>query len=324
MPKPEELVRGAQHVLVICHISPDGDAIGSLLGLGHALTRLGKQVTLACADGVPKEFRYLSGWEGVVRRPRGDFDLVIGLDASDMSRLGDAYDAARWGHVPLLNIDHHVTNVNFGSVNWVDPSFASASQMVLELIDCLGVPITPEIAVCILNGVVTDTRGFRTQNTDLASLQAAVRLVSAGANLYEVAFRTLEQRPFATLRIWGEVLSRAKLENEIVWASVPAEQMAGTELSAGALSGLVGFLSGTQEAKVAVLFTGKEQGQVEVSLRSGPGVDVSRLALAMGGGGHPGAAGFTQKGTLDQVESVTLNELRALLSGEKYGDDRPT
>ncbi|MBC7258868.1 MAG: bifunctional oligoribonuclease/PAP phosphatase NrnA [Chloroflexi bacterium] len=320
MPTPEQMILAADRILVLCHTSPDGDAIGALLAMGHILRALGKQTTLACADPVPREYRFMPGADEVVQRPEGEFDLVISLDSSDIPRLGEAYDASRLGHLPILNIDHHITNLDFGTVNWVEPGSASTCQLVLRLADGLGVDITPEIATCLLSGIVMDTRGFTTPNTDLAALRAAERLVAAGANLAGIARRILVQRSFAMTKLWGEALSQARLEDGIVWASLPASLMAQSDASANGLSGLVAFLAGVEEARVAVLFRERDDGRVEVSLRSVPGVDVSGIALSLGGGGHPQAAGCTLAGPLAEVESRVLGAVRALLDGSRRAD----
>jgi phosphoesterase RecJ-like protein len=137
-----ELIRRSTEILLICHVSPDGDAIGSLLGLGLALRNLGKTPTLACESSLPAKFSFLLGYESVVRKLDADpFDLVIGLDSSDISRLGDVYDDRRLGGIPLINIDHHITNLYFGDVNVVNPGAASTAEMVLTLLDQLGISI---------------------------------------------------------------------------------------------------------------------------------------------------------------------------------------
>lgn len=310
---PEQMILAADRILVLCHASPDGDAIGAVLATGQIVRALGKRVTVACAGPVPREYRYMPGVDEIVQRPEGAFDLIISLDSSDLPRLGEAYDAAKLGHVPILNIDHHITNLNFGTVNWVEPGSASTCQLVLRLADSLGVEVTPDMATCLLSGIVMDTRGFTTPNTDLAALRAAERLVSAGADLFDIARRILVQRSFAMAKLWGEALSQACLENGVVWVSLPASLMAQSDASANGLSGLVAFLAGVEEARVAILFRERGDGRVEVSLRSAPGVDVSGVALSMGGGGHPQAAGFTLAEPLADVEAKTLAAVRALL-----------
>ena len=320
MPTPEQMVLDARHILILCHSSPDGDAIGALLGMGHIARALGKRVTLACADPVPKEYRYMPGAGEILLRPEGEFDLVISLDSSDLPRLGDAYDPAKLGQVPLLNIDHHVTNLRFGAANWVEPASASTCQIVLQFAHRLGVTLTSEIAACLLSGIVMDTRGFTTPNTDLAALQAAERLVSAGADLSDIARRILVQRSFAMAQLWGHALAEARLERGIVWASLPVTIMSQSDASANSLSGLVAFLAGVEEAKIAALLRERGDGRIEVSLRSAPGVDVSQVALAMGGGGHPQAAGFTVAGPLAEAETAVLQALRALLEEGRHAD----
>ncbi|MDH7490011.1 MAG: DHHA1 domain-containing protein, partial [Anaerolineae bacterium] len=167
---------------------------------------------------------------------------------------------------------------------------------------------------------VMDTRGFTTPNTDLAALRAAERLVAAGANIWDIARKLLVQRSFAMARLWGQALSQAHLEDGVVWTSLPASLMAQSDASANGLSGLVAFLAGVEEARVAILFRERNDGRVEVSLRSVPGVDVSGVALAMGGGGHPQAAGFTLAEPLADVEAKTLAAVRALLKGRGRAD----
>ena len=320
MPTPEQMLRDARRILILCHESPDGDAIGALLGMGLIARALGKDATLACADLVPREYRYMPGAGEIVQRPEGDFDLVISLDSSDLRRLGAAYDPAKLGPVPLLNIDHHITNLRFGAASWVEPSASSTCQIVLQFADRLCVAVTPEIASCLLSGVVTDTRGFTTPNTDQAALQAAERLVAAGADLADISRRLLVLRSFSMARLWGQALAQARLEDGIVWASLPAAMMAESDASNNGLSGLVAFLSGVEEAKIAALFKERGDGRIEVSLRSAPGVDVSHVAVAMGGGGHPQAAGFTIPGPLADAEQTVLQALRAISREGKRAD----
>lgn len=320
MPTPEQMLRNARHILILCHESPDGDAIGSLLGMGHISRALGKHATLACTDPAPREYRHLPGVSDIIQRPDGNFDLVISLDSSDLPRLGAAYDPARLGHIPILNIDHHVTNLNFGAVNWMEPESASTCQIVLKLADRLGIAVTQELAECLLCGIVMDTRGFTTPNTDLAALQAAERLVAAGADLPDMARRVLLQRSFAMTQLWGKALALARLEDGIVWVSLPAELMAQSDASSNGLTGLVAFLAGVEEAKIAALFRERSDNRIEVSLRSLPGVDVSQVALAMGGGGHPQASGFTIAGPLDEAEKTVLQALHSLLEGGNHRD----
>jgi len=313
-----QAIRKARRILVISHISPDGDAIGSLLGLGWALEWLGKEHVLACADPVPRNYRYLPGSERIVQDPdpRG-VDLVISLDESDQERMGTAYDAEALRGVPLANIDHHVTNVRFGTWNWVDPSKAAAAELVLELVDRLGVPLDENIAICLLNGLVTDTRGFRTPGTGVQELKAAIRLMEAGASLRRVTHYALNRRPYSSIRLWGMALQTVRLDGRIIWGEVTQamqREVGGGDVSNG---GLVNFLLAAEEADVAVVFTETEDGNVEVGIRSVAGVDVSGVALALGGGGHPQAAGCTLPGPLSVARERVLRALAAAIQDQE-------
>ncbi|MGC8837127.1 MAG: DHH family phosphoesterase [Anaerolineae bacterium] len=311
-------IRRARRILIVTHVSPDGDAIGSLLGLGWALEGLGKEVILACADPVPRHYRYLPGSERIVQAPDSTgVDLVISLDGSDLERMGAAYDAGRLQGVPLANIDHHVTNVLFGTWNWVDPSRAATAQLVLELVDHLGLPLDGRIALCLLNGLVTDTLGFRTPNTGPGELAVAVRLMEAGASLRRVMHHAFNRRPYSSIRLWGLALQTVHLEGRIIWAEVTQEMQrlaGGGDMSNGSL---VNFLIAAEGADAAVVFTEKEDGQVEVGIRSVAGVDVSGVALSLGGGGHPQAAGCTLPGPLAEARERVLAALAQAIRDQR-------
>jgi phosphoesterase RecJ-like protein len=306
-------IRDARRVMVITHVSPDGDAIGSLLGLGWALRWLGKEYTLACADPVPKRFTYLPGSEAVVTGPEGEYDLVISLDCGDSERLGPAYDESLAG-LPLINIDHHVTNTHFGSINWVDMGVASAAEMVLELIESLGVPLEADIALCLLNGIVTDTRGFRIPNTPPRTMRAALKLMEAGAQLPEVTDHVFNRRPFSDICLWAKALSDLWLDGRIIWSQITRTMRQECAFSDNGDAGLVNFLGTTEEADVAIVFVEQDDGRIKVEMRSVPGVDVSAVALNLGGGGHPQAAGCTLDGDLDEMQDKVLTSVKHAMS----------
>jgi len=309
-------IAGASRILIITHVAPDGDAIGSLLGLGRLLEAQGKKVTLACEDAVPEIYAWLPGSQEVVRQGDGAYDLVISLDCSDRRRMGRVYSDSLASQ-PLINIDHHVTNTNFGTLNWVDPESVAAAQIVLTLAEGLGWEVDKDTAVCLLTGLVTDSRSFRTSNVDAAAVRAALRLMEAGASLSEVTSRTLEQRPLASVRLWGEAIEALHLEDGILWTTVSREMRRRWNLNGDSFSGLANFLSGVREAQVVIVFTERDDGTVDVGMRSVPGCDVSRIALQLGGGGHPQAAGCTLSGDLKEIERSVLAEVRRGLAEQR-------
>jgi phosphoesterase RecJ-like protein len=317
-------IRDARKVMVITHVSPDGDAIGSLLGLGWALRWLGKEYTLACADPVPRRFTYLPGSEAIVTGPEpvlspaevGEYDLVISLDCADLDRLGTAYDESLAG-LPLINVDHHMTNTHFGIVNWVDTGVASAAEMVLDLAESLGVPLDSDIALCLLNGIVTDTRGFRIPNTPPRTMRAVLKLMEAGAQLPKVTDHVFNQRPFSDVCLWAKALSGLQLDGRIIWSQITRTMRQECAFSENGDAGLVNFLGTVDEADVAIVFIEKDDGRIKVEMRSVPGVDVSAVALNLGGGGHPQAAGCTLDGNLNEVRDKVLTAVKETLSKSK-------
>ncbi len=305
----ETLLRQAQRPLLIAHIAPDGDAIGSLLGLGWVLRDAGKRPTLACADPVPEDLQFLPGAPAIVSQAHGDEDLVVALDCADRQRLGSLYDEGLFARVRVANIDHHVTNTRFGTAQLIDANVASTAQIVFGLLQRLEWPVSPWAATCLLTALITDTRSFRTPNTDAGALRTAVALVEAGAPLAEINEQLNHGLSLGMIRLWGAVLSRVQYREGIIWAEISQEALRECGLAGTDSAGLVSFIASAREAGVAVLFSEREDGQVEVGIRSVPGCDVSPVALALGGGGHPQAAGCTLPGPLAVARDMVLREL---------------
>ena len=311
-----DLLDPARRLLLVTHVFPDGDAIGSLLGLGTLLHAQGKEVMLLCDDPVPEALAWIPGAAHVVQAPKGSHDLVISLDCSDRRRMGQAVGSSLPG-VPLLNIDHHITNTCFGTVNWVDPSSVATAQMILELAESLNWPLTKPVATALLTGIVTDTRAFRTQNVGAAALRAALRLMDAGASLKDVTRRTLEQRPLASTRLWGEAIDRMELQDGILWTEVTQAMRKRWDLNEDGDSGLTNFLSGVREASITIVFSERDDCMVDVGMRTGPDYDVAVVATQLGGGGHPQAAGCTLEGELRQVKRRVLSLVQQSLDQQR-------
>ena len=307
------LAEQARRLLLVTHVAPDGDAIGSLLGLGWLLRAQGKDVIMACEDPVPEVYTWLPGSSQIVKQGDGAHDLVISLDCSDRRRMGDV-GVGDDDLIPVVNIDHHVTNTLFGILNWVDPTSVATAQMVLHLLDVLGWELPEHVAVCLLTGLVTDTRCFRTPNVDQAALGSALRLMEAGASLSQVTQRVLEQRPLASVRLWGQAINQLQLQDGILWTEVTSSMRQQWSCSEDGDSGLTNFLSGVREAGIVVVFTERDIGTVDVGMRAKPGQDVAQVALRLGGGGHPQAAGCTIKGNLAMAKDQVFAELYRSLS----------
>jgi phosphoesterase RecJ-like protein len=303
----------ANEILCISHVSPDGDAVGSLLGMNWLLRHLGKEPTLALQDMPPKEHQVLPGADDIVtshspnyrsRVQERAFDLVVCLDASSPDRMGNAYNHPVHSSAPLLVIDHHITNTFFGEINWVAPECAATCQMLAYLADALQVPLQGELAECLLTGLVTDTLCFRTSNTTADVLDVGQRLMQGGANLNIITQRTVNRQPFAMIQLWSKILPTIQLEEGVIWAIADKNAFDAVGLPVGD-TGLSSYLVTADEAAMSAVFVQKQNPAglpaVECSFRAKPGYNVATLALSLGGGGHPAAAGCTILGPLDEV-----------------------
>jgi len=315
IPAARSLIAAATRALIITHVNPDGDAVGSALGLGLALRGLGKEVVFACADSVPETFDFLPALNEFTNTPQGDFDLIGVVDVSDAARMGAIGE--RLSHRPHLLFDHHITNPGFAEINFIEVNAASTAELITDLLEPLGLPLTQPVAAALLTGLVNDTLGFRTSNTTPKSLALAQKLMEAGAPLHTIYDRSLFKRSFAATRLWAEGLATLHLTDGIVWAelSLAARKAAGY-FGAGDAD-LINVLMSVREAEVAVIFVERTDGTVKISWRSGPGFSVAPLASAFGGGGHPAAAGAEIPGTLLEVEEKVLTATKALMKATR-------
>lgn len=301
----------AQKILVLSHIRPDGDAVGALLGLGLSLSEAGKTVQMVLSDGVPGQFRYLPDSDLVCKKAEGPFDLTVVLDCSDLKRAGSALNDGLLP--PDVNIDHHVTNLNFGRLNYIQPQAVATSQILAESLEAWGLAITPPVASAVLSGIVSDSLGFRTSNMTPGALRTAADLMEKGADLTELYNRALVRRPFNATRYWGAGLARLEKQDRMVWASLTLEDRRAAGYPGKDDADLINVISAIDDFDVCLMFVEQKGGRVKVSWRSVPGFDVSQVALKFGGGGHPAAAGAEIDGTMQVIMPEVLKATREML-----------
>lgn len=307
-----------REVTVLCHLRPDADALGSSSGLARALRARGVTVHHSFDPGVvPEALRVIPGTEQItplVRVPAHD-GLVVTLDCASPDRVG-RWDRLAEAASEILVVDHHRSNPGFGSSMLLDPAAASTASLVLDVLEAGGFPVDAETATCLYGGLVTDTGSFRWGGA--GSHETARRLLAAGAESTELSYALLDAHSFAWLRVLGELLATVRLDAEAVdgrgavWLAVPYDVVSAADEDD--VESLVSHLRGVREARVAVLLKEYLPGEWAVSLRSRAGgtesdmVDVSAVAAALGGGGHPSAAGCTMRGDAETVSS-RLREL---------------
>ena len=308
------------HVLLITHVNPDGDAAGSLLGLGLALEALGHRITLLTPTTVPPFVANLPGIERVQSYSENpslptDVDLIVLVDTGDMRRIARIWEEAR-DYVlarPIAVIDHHVTNSGEGVVNYVDASRSSTCELIYEVLRAWDFAITPEIATALLFGVITDTQSFRTSNTTPSALRVAADLLEAGGNREQIVHDVYNNVPATTAKLLGHALHALQYDDRIVWTHVSTAMQAETGADPDAYSEVTDYMTSLGGFVAYALFKERGDGTVKVSMRSLPGVDVSAVAARFGGGGHRQAAGCTIAAPLPEVEERVLTALRAAL-----------
>jgi len=314
-----EALARAEEVAVACHVFPDGDALGSMLGIGLYLRRLGKKVWMGWGSPrlrVPPQYAFLPGLDLIGGDPPPAPEVFLSVDCAQDTRLElllPVFKAAG----TRIDLDHHATNLGFGDINLVEPGAASSCELVYELIRRMGgVPNTEE-ATALYTGIVTDTGRFQYSSTSPATLRVAADLREQGVDHTMVSNEIFESAPFGYLHTLGIVLSRAKLENGLVWSWLELKDLNGTKLDEA--EDMINLLRAVREAGVAVLLKETEPGHYKVSMRSRGDVNVAQIAAAFGGGGHARAAGFPAPGGVEETIQAIRSALAPAASGTPAG-----
>ena len=296
-----DLLHKADNIIITSHVRPDGDAVGSLLGLGLALMAIGKDVQMVLADGLPSTFKHLSGADQVFTAASEDYDLSVTVDCSDLERTGGTLE----NRLPDINIDHHITNLNYARYNLVEKKAATASIIAEHLIDW-DLPITTPAAEALLTGMITDTIGFSTSNMTGNCLRTAAMLVDHGANIHELYNQALGTRSFPETKLWGHGLSRLQRKERIVWTTLTDEDKKLARFNGKGSADIINLLTSIKDADIAIVFLESGNHQIKVSWRAKTPYDISKLAVAFGGGGHPAAAGADIDGSMEEVKQQIL------------------
>lgn len=307
----KERLAAASNLVIASHVRPDGDAIGSLLGLGLALQEAGKKVQMVLVDGVSSSFRHLQGSEQIVREPQKGHDTFITVDCADFKRVGKVFE--NFGQ-PDINIDHHVTNERFGKINLIEPEEVATSSILTRHLPEWNLKITQPVAAALLTGIITDTLGFRTSNTTAEALRQAATLMETGVDMPELYMRGLVRRSFQSARYWGAGLSSLESKNGIVWGTLTVADRKKAGYSGNDDADLINMVSAIEGNKVGMIFVEQTDQHVKISWRAlEPGIDVSPIAKHFGGGGHAAAAGADIPGALSEIQPLVLKTTREML-----------
>ncbi len=302
----------ADKLLITSHIRPDGDAIGSLLGLGLALQNAGKDVQMVLPDGVPAAFSHLEGCDLIQKEVEGDIDTFIVVDCGDFDRV---HEVLRSFGVPAINIDHHITNVNFAEINLVETDSVATASILAEHLDQWGLEISKPVAAALMTGLITDTLGFRTMNMNPKAFRQAATLMEKGIDLPDLYYQAMVSRSYKAVRYWGAGLSNIERDGQMVWATLSLEDRKEAGYFGNDDADLINILSSVEKSPVAIIFVEQPEGAVKISWRvRGEEWDVAKVAADFGGGGHRAAAGAIIKGSLDEIKQRVLRATREILS----------
>ena len=298
-----DALRGRAHVLLLGHVSPDGDCLGSALALARALWTSGQRATVGSSDGVPAMYRFLPGSERIQTEiaEGTPFDAAVFIECSSPDRAGAL--AARAAGAPLwVNVDHHVSNSGFGDLIYYDAGAAAVGELVYPIVRAFLPTLDAGTATCLLCALLTDTGSFRYTSVSPNTLGIASELVAAGARPAEVYEQVYENRPVSALRLLGKALDRLVLaeDGRVAWTVVTQAMLRETGATMEESEGIIGELRALGGVEVAVLFKEEPDG-IRVSLRARGRVRAHVIAEAFGGGGHAAAAGFTGRAPLDDL-----------------------
>ena len=299
-------IRRAPQIALACHVSPDGDALGSMLGLFHVLRADGRDALASFPTPflVAPHYRELPGLD--LLTPPEDFprepDVMVTFDCGSLGRLGDLEPAAKAAR-ELVVIDHHISNDRYGTINAIDPEAAASGSLVHRIIRELGLPLNRDAAVCLYAALVCDTGRFQYETTTPAVFGMARELVQHDVPVTRLSRTLFEEHRFAYLKLLADALASAQLvpQRRFVWTVVTQADLRKHDVQIEEVEGLIDILRRTMEAEVTCVVKEESDGTVRVSLRSLGDVDVSKIAAVEGGGGHRFAAGFSSDDDIDAV-----------------------
>jgi phosphoesterase RecJ-like protein len=311
------LLYPGQDVAIMVHERPDGDALGSALGLALVLQQLGMNAQVLRTQPMNPVFAFLPGQALVKVIPKGELQLpkngaVFVLDCGDIARCEYFLGNKR----PLVNIDHHITNPYFGILNWVDPKAAATAEVIWQILYEEGIPISPQAATCFYLALITDTGWFRFENTSWRTMACASDLIRQGADLKLIRQEFAESHPIAEFDLMREATNRCRLilEGQAIMCSLPYEVLQGQGLVQTETDNVLELMRSLKGVEAAALLREIEPNVVKISIRTKSRINAAELASQLAGGGHIRAAGCTYQGALELAEKTLVQMFMQALS----------
>ncbi len=320
-------IKKAKKILLAVHVSPDPDGLSSALAMEKVLKRLGKKTKIISFSQIPPKYAFLPGLEKIETKDFAtvnfsEFDLAIVLDAADESKITRSkYPEKFPNNFKIINIDHHVTNSNFGDINLVVKTASATAEVLYEIFKYWKIKVDRQLAVLLFWGIFSDTGCFQYQMTSKRTFEIAADLLLKGANLQECVLYEFRSYSFKTLKYWGKVLDNMQIDEskKVVWSTISQEEK--TKLGIDpmeiekAATLFASIVSGTE---FGIILSEESGNIIRGSLRSRKDFDVTRIAVEFGGGGHKQSAGFSLNMSLEEAEKRVLEVARKLVASSKY------
>ncbi len=315
-----ELIESKRRFAITSHIRPDGDALGSSIGLYWLLRALDKDPEVIMRDPVPHSYEKLPGAQHVRVTPAidRDYDAVFVIECSDITRPGLVDLEKQF----VVNIDHHSTTSLFGAINWIDATASAVGEMIYNLCKAIGVRPTKEIAECVYTALITDTGSFHYSNTTARTFKVASELVSAGVKPAKISQAVFNNYPWGKIELQSRVLSTARRDasGRVAWLRQTLAMLDDTSASDEDADGFVNYPLSCGEVEAVAFLKECAPGVYRTSLRSKGDINVARIAEKFGGGGHRNAAGCTLYGEWDEAESIIVGLLQEAVERHADGD----
>lgn len=307
----------SQYPLIVGHVSPDADAVGSALALAAGLRQLGKKPQVVFKDPIPDALCFLPGAEDIATPETVDSrrDLLVMVDCASPKRIGRRWSEPWLEKLPVIAIDHHETNDGYDCVSLVDPQAAANSQIVYYLLQALGADLTLEIATCLFTGISGDTGGFRFSNTTPETMEIGGRLMTLGVDTQQVRIQLFECKSMTDMAMIGASLRnlRQSPDGKLVWTVIDMAEKEAARATDANCENISDYTMYPNGVRVGIFFQEMPEGYVKISMRCRDGYNVAQVAKAFDGGGHIAAAGCRVRGALAEVQQAVLTAAREMI-----------
>lgn len=311
----KEKILKSENIYIASHVQPDGDNLGSMLALGLGLRSINKKVYMVKTDPIPTDFMFLPGVEYIEDIDDShNIDLFITLDSSDIERLGQNKELIHKANF-IINIDHHISNTNYGDINIVDSDSASTAELIFKMLKLLDVKIDKDMGTCIYTGISTDTGSFMYDNTRADTHLIAAELLNIGIDKKSIILNIYQNKSMEKTKLFIKVLEKLEtfIDDKIALVHVSNDMLESTGAKMDETDGIISFIRDIEPVEVAIVLKEIGEKEIKVSMRSKRYVDVSNICSKFNGGGHIRAAGCTIFNSLDFVKEALIQEIKKVL-----------